>query len=150
MINALALPTRMKRPINGIKKKNQETKRLYYGATYLLEQFAQEIGLIDDLKQCFPRAYKQLLSIAFYLILEDNTPLYRFEKWHVTHKHPYGKCIDSPRSSELFASITDEQKETFFRLQAKRRIEDEYWAYDSTSISSYSKGLKRENKIRDG
>ena len=117
------------------------TNHLYYGATYLLEKFAEETGLTADLKSCFPNNYKQLMSIAFYLILEDNNPLYRFEKWHVTHKHPYGEDITSPRSSELFASITDEQVNKFFKLQAKRRVEDEYWAYDSTSISSYSETL---------
>lgn len=117
------------------------SRHMYYGATYLLETFSEELGLTADLRACFPDIYKQLLSIAFYLILEDKTPLYRFEKWHITHKHPYGEDISSPRSSELFAKITDEQINKFFRLQAKRRIEDEYWAYDSTSISSYSETL---------
>ena len=120
-----------------------ETKRLYYGATYLLESFSDELGLTKDLKQCFPNTYKKLLSIAFFLILEDNNPLYRFEKWNLTHKHPYGKDIASPRSSELFASITDDQVMKFLRLQAKRRVEDEYWAYDSSSISSYSETLNQ-------
>lgn len=62
-----------------------ETRHLYYGATYLLNEFANELGLASDLRQCFPETYKQLLSVAFYLILEDNNPLYRFEKWHL---HP--------------------------------------------------------------
>lgn len=118
-----------------------ETRHLYYGATYLLNEFADELGLAADLRQCFPETYKQLLSVAFYLILEDNNPLYRFEKWHLTHKHPYGESITSPRSSELFASITDDQVNKLFRLQGRRRVEDEYWAYDSTSISSYSETL---------
>ena len=118
-----------------------ETRHLYYGATYLLNEFADELGLAADLRQCFPETYKQLLSAAFYLILEDNNPLYRFEKWHLTHKHPYGESITSPRSSELFASITDDQVNKLFRLQGRRRVEDEYWAYDSTSISSYSETL---------
>lgn len=118
-----------------------ETRHLYYGATYLLNEFANELGLAADLRQCFPETYKQLLSVAFYLILEDNNPLYRFEKWHLTHKHPYGESITSPRSSELFASITDDQVNKFFRLQGRRRVEDEYWAYDSTSISSYAETL---------
>lgn len=74
-------------------------------------------------------------------LLEDKNPLYRFEKWHHTHKHPFGQDIASPRSSEFFASITDEQINKFFRLQGKRRIVEEYWAYDSTSISSYSETL---------
>ena len=120
-----------------------ESKHLFYGATYLLESFADEIGLTHDLKQCFPDTYQKLLSIAFFLILEDNNPLYRFEKWHLTHKHPYGQDIASPRSSEFFASITDDQVTQFLRLQAKRRVEEEYWAYDSSSISSYSETLNQ-------
>lgn len=119
------------------------SKRLYFGATYLLESFANEIGLTNDLKLCFPETYKKLLSVAFFLILEDNNPLYRFEKWNLTHKHPYGQDIASPRSSELFSMITDDQITKFLRLQAKRRVEDEYWAYDSSSISSYSETLNQ-------
>ena len=120
-----------------------ETKHLYYGATYLFDKLADELGLAADLKLCFPDSYKKLLSIAYYLILEDNNPLYRFEKWNHTHKHPYGADICSPRSSEFFSAITDEQINKFFRLQGKRRVEDEYWAYDSTSISSYSETLSQ-------
>jgi len=69
--------------------------------------------------------------------------LSRFPKWAATHKHPYEKNIPSQRSSELFASITEDAKDRFFRLQGKRRIEKEYWAYDTTSISSYSKCLSQ-------
>ena len=47
------------------------------------------------------------------------------------------------RSSDLFSLVTDEAKERFFRLQGKRRMENEYWAYDTTSISSYSESLKQ-------
>lgn len=107
----------------------------------MFDKLADELGLTADLKVCFPDSYKKLLSIAYYLILEDNNPLYRFEKWNFTHKHPYGADISSPRSSEFFSSITDEQINKFFRLQGKRRVDDEYWAYDSTSISSYSETL---------
>lgn len=129
------------------------TRHMYYGATYLLEKFADELGLTSDLKACFPDTYKKLLSIAFYLILEDNNPLYRFEKWHLTHKHPYDGDITSPGSSELFSTIKDDQVNKFFRLQGRRRVEDEYWAYDSTSISSYSETLSQvqygKNKEND-
>ncbi len=118
-----------------------EARHLYYGATYLLDQLSEELGLTADLRRCFPDTYKKLLSISYYLILEDNNPLYRFEKWNFTHKHPYGADISSPRSSEFFAAITDDQVSKFFRLQGKRRVEEEYWAYDSTSISSYSETL---------
>jgi transposase len=115
--------------------------RQFYGATYLFDAIGNKIGITDDLKTCFPDTYKQILSIAYYLILEDKSPLSRFPKWSTLHQHPYGKDIPSQRSSELFASITEEERYNFFRLQGKRRTEKEYWAYDTTSISSYSQSL---------
>ena len=118
-------------------------KRLFYGATYLLDAIGRELGLPEDLKRCFPGAYRQMLSIVYYLILEDRSPLYRFEKWGLTHRHPYGGDIPSQRSSELFMEIEEGAVQQFFRLQGRRRMEQEYWAYDITSISSYSEGLKQ-------
>ena len=128
------------------------TERLFYGATYLLDQIGDVTGVTDDLKTCFPDTYKQILSVAYYLALEDQNPLSRFHKWATLHKHPYGKDIPSQRSSELFQSITEEAKMQFFRLQGKRRAEKEYWAYDSTSISSRSEGLRQVKfgKNKDG
>jgi len=120
-----------------------ETARSFYGATYLLDAIGDKLGIAEDVKQCFPHSYKQLLSIAYYLILEDKNPLFRFEKWSSIHRHPYGKNITSQRSSDLFASITEAQKDTFFRLQGRRRTEKEFWEYDTTSISSYSEQLRQ-------
>lgn len=128
------------------------SRHMFYGATYLLDSLSDGLGLTADLRSCFPDSYKKLLSVAFYLILEDNNPLYRFEKWNLTHWHPYGEDISSPRSSELFSSITDQQINKFFQLQGRRRVEEEYWAYDSTSISSYSEALTQVQygKNKDG
>jgi len=120
-----------------------ETARSFYGATYLLDAIGDKLGITDDVKQCFPNSYRQILSIAYYLILEDRNPLFRFEKWSSIHRHPYGKNITSQRSSDLFASITEAEKDMFFRLQGRRRTEKEFWAYDTTSISSYSEQLRQ-------
>lgn len=122
---------------------SEKIARSFYGATYLLDAIGETLGIKEDLKQCFPQSYRQMLSIIYYLVLEDQTPLYRFDKWSELHHHPYGKSISSQRSSELFASVTEEAKQQFFHLQGKRRRETEYWAYDITSISSYSEGLKQ-------
>ena len=73
---------------------------------------------------------------------------------------PVGKIVPALTAFEgktgdlvLFQSITEEAKIQFFRLQGKRRAEKEYWAYDSTSISSRSEMLKqvkyRKNKDED-
>lgn len=121
----------------------EHVSRSFYGATYLFDAIGESLGITADLKKCFPDTYKQILSTAYYLIMEDKNPLSRFPKWAATHKHPYGKSIPSQRSSELFASISEDARNRFFRLQGNRRIEKEYWAYDTTSISSYSRCLKQ-------
>ena len=115
--------------------------RKFYGATYLLDSIGEKLGIVDDLKFCFPDDYKKILSLVYYLIMEDKNPLFRFEKWGAIHKHPHGKDIPSQRSSEVLASITADTQAEFFRRQGKRRIEKEYWAYDTTTISSYSETL---------
>jgi transposase len=118
-------------------------KRSFYGATYLLDSIGEKLGITEDLKYCFPDTYKQIMSVAYYTILEDSSPLYRFEKWAALHKHPYGSDISSQRSSELFASMKEDSVKKFFRLQGRRRSEHEFWAYDITSISSYSEHLRQ-------
>ena len=125
--------------------------RTFFGATYLFDHIVDVTGLASDLKTCFPDIHKQILSIAYYLILEDKNPLCRFPKWSKLHTHPHGSTISSQRSSEIFSSITEEQRLNFFRLQANRRTEKEYWAYDTTSISSYSELLTqvRHGKNKD-
>jgi len=134
-------PTRKRK-----SNKKQETsiaKRSFYGATLLFDKIGEKIGLTEDLKNCFPDTYQQILSIAYYLILEDKNPLSRFTKWSATHKHPHGENISSQRSSDLFANMSNDSRERFFYKQGKRRVEKEFWAYDTTSISSYSKCLKQ-------
>ena len=73
--------------------------RQFYGATYLLDQISSKTGISADLGRCFGSMASRILSIAYYLVLEEGMPLYRFHKWGMTHRHPYGKDIPSQRSS---------------------------------------------------
>ena len=119
-----------------------ESTRSFYGTTYLFDAIGEKFGIVKDLKTCFPDFYKQILSVSYYLIMEDRNPLSRFPHWAATHTHPFGGNISSQRSSELFANITEDAKQNFFKLQGERRLETEYLAYDTTSISSYSQSIK--------
>lgn len=120
-----------------------ECKRLFSGATFLLDRIGEALGIEADLKGCFPGIHKELLSLAYYLALEPLSPLYRFKRWAATHEHPYSKDIPSQRSSELLPMVTEAAKMNFFQKQAKRRVETEYLFYDSTSVGSYSEQLKQ-------
>ena len=117
--------------------------RKFYGSTYLLDQICSKTGIAADLGRCFGSMASQIMSIAYYLVLEEGQPLYRFHKWDITHMHPYGKDIPSQRSSELFGFITEDAKMSYFRCQAKRHGINEYLAFDTTSISSYSTLIKQ-------
>lgn len=118
-------------------------RRCFFGATYLLDAIGKKLGIRDDLKSCFPNTYKQILSIVYYLILEENSSLFRFEKWSLLHKHPYKDNIPSQRISELFSSIDESSRQRFFKLFGRHKKDNEFWAYDTTSISSYSKQLRQ-------
>jgi len=128
-------------------------QRSFFGASYLLDEIGKETGVEADLRACFSDQYKKILSIAYYLILEENNSLSRFSHWQKLHIHPYGDDIASQRSSELFQSIDEKARMSFFKKQGKRRIEKEYWAFDITTISSYSEVLKQvkngKNKEHD-
>jgi transposase len=134
------------------QKQTPECKRLFSGAVYLFDKIGEITGVTQDLMVCFPHHYKEILSLAYYLTLEPHVPLYRFSKWAASHEHPYGRDIPSQRSSELLSQITEGSKMDFLKRQAKRRSENEYLFYDSTSISSYSIQLKqvKYGKNKDG
>jgi transposase len=162
-VNGVFVPNKkylLRQELESIKNKtkpgpipNEVCMRTFYGATYLLDEIGRKTGLEQDLKACFPNDYKAILSLAYYLVLESQNPMYRFGRWSRTHKHPFGKNIPSQRSSELFGRISEADKMTFFQRQSKRRLEKEYLAYDTTSISSYSQSLKQvrygKNKEQD-
>jgi len=120
-----------------------ESNRLFHGATYMFDAIGKRLGVTHDLRQCFPDTYDKILSVAYYLIMEDRNSLSRFPKWGRTHVHPYGKELPSQRSSDLFSSIGEHAKQQFFQAQSSRRLETEYLAYDTTSISSHSKLMKQ-------
>jgi hypothetical protein len=119
------------------------SSRAFCGATCLFDAIGGKLGITEDLKSCFPDSWKQILSIAYYLIMEDRNPLSRFPRWSASHRHPFGEVIQSQRSSEIFGTIAEDSKQRFFRAQTRRRMETEYLAYDTTSVSSYSMLLKQ-------
>lgn len=126
--------------------------RVYCGATHLLDAIAKRSGILDDLKTSFPEDYLKLLSLAYYLVLESDSPMYRFAKWAHNHHHPHGEDIPDQRISELFSGISEHAKMMFFENQRARRVEKEHLVYDTTSISSYSEIISqvRYGKNKDG
>ena len=117
-------------------------RRVYFGATHLLDEISAIAGIQEDLRACFPHSYKMLMSLVYYLVLESDSPLYRFSRWAFDHQHPWGEDLPSQRISEMLRDVPEQAKLEFFKRQSRRRQEKEYLAYDTTSISSYSEYIK--------
>ena len=129
-------------------------KRTYWGAAHLLDEIGRATGVSRDIEASFPLMWKEILSLAYYLVLEGDSPMYRFVRWGHDHWHPYGSPISSQRISEIMRDISENGKMTFFKKQAARRRDKEYLAYDTTSVSSRSEYIKAvrygKNKDNDG
>lgn len=91
-----------------------DCKRQFYGATYLLDCIGEKLGITDDLKACFPNLYKQIMSISYFLVLENGLSMYRFRKWSLIHRHPYGEVLSSQHISDLLGAIPESSKMEFF------------------------------------
>jgi len=121
------------------------------GPTILLDHICEKIELASILKKSFPEHWNVILSLAYFQTIEGKA-LSRVEHWSETHRHPYKEYIDNRRVSELLPTITEEKQLSFFKKWAEKRLEEEYLAYDITSVSSYSElnNMVRYGYNRDG
>jgi transposase len=124
-----------------VSRANPLSQRLFCGTTHLLENLSQQIGLTDDLTNAFPDSSKAILSVSQFLLSEGSSTMARFTRWSRTHAHPLKQEMSSQRLSELFESVSQDRLEAFSRARIQR-AGDEYWFYDTTSISSYSEYIE--------
>jgi transposase len=110
-----------------------------YGAYYVLSAIAEGIGLTALLQEVFPELWRRLLTCAFFEVSEKR-PLYLCEAWSESTQTETREILSSQRISELLKEIGNQEHKRleFFRSWAKHRAEQEYIAFDITSISSYS------------
>ena len=108
-----------------------------FGAFYLLRQLADRMGLLTVLREALPVCWGEVFNLAAYLI-STGDPFSYCEDWLAsTEALPVGS-MTSQRISELLASITQHDRDSFYQLWCSRRSEAEYLALDITSTSSYS------------
>jgi transposase len=130
-------------PVSSTTQNNTVTsphKITDYGNTYALMKVAKEIGLAHILENCFPSNWQNMLATAFYMLCEGNVMMY-LEDWFDDTNIPFSCRMDDKRCSEMFASISHRERMNFFEKWVKKRQEQEFIAYDVTSISTYSSGI---------
>jgi transposase len=109
-----------------------------YGSYALFRDLADRIHLLDVLRKAFPASFREIFSLACFLV-ESQEPLAYFAEWmSQTETLPLTVPLSSQRISDLLASITLDQRDAFFSEWVDHTAEDQYVALDITSISSYS------------
>jgi hypothetical protein len=107
------------------------------GPNLILRKIADDTGLSAILKRCFPEKHEHILSLAFFLV-QKGLPLSRCESWSVANAHPYGEALLSQHVSNLLKTISEGERQTFFKKWMAVVCEKDWLCYDLTSVSSYS------------
>ena len=107
------------------------------GPSIILDSLTERLGLEKLLKASFPKIYKQILTMAYYLASHGG-PLSHCVSWCRSHEHPFEAPLTSQCISEVLRSINMDGKQTFLNKWMKQILEDDYLCYDITSVSSYS------------
>nr|WP_080752165.1 IS1634 family transposase [Bradyrhizobium japonicum] len=110
---------------------------LEFGAMYLLQSIAQQIGLLHALQSALPNVHLEIFTLACYLVSSGDPFLY-CEEWLSKTSCPAVGSLSSQRISDLLQTITPDGREAFYQAWCQLRCEQEYLALDITSTSSYS------------
>lgn len=124
-----------------LKKPMPEKKAVYnYGVYDVFNKICTKIGVTKLLKRYFPENYEEILTMAQYMLTEGNV-MYYIDDYTEEHSTPIKGILNNEKCSKVFSSIRQEDIMLFFREWIKQKKNNEYVAYDVTSISSYSKNI---------
>lgn len=126
----------------------QEVKQLHAGATWALDQLVAQSPVGEALKWAFPqrRDYLKILSICYFIILNQDNNISKYETFAEVTRLPWGAPLAPSSISRVFRKIRNQQIETYFSvfrdelLEQQEKYSDKNeitLALDSTSGSNY-------------
>jgi len=111
-----------------------------FGLAYFLQTIAENIGLVEILRQAMPVCWQKVLVLASYLVAEDK-PVAYCSDWVEVNECPDAGSMASQRISELLCVFGYNERTKFYKQWYLRVRENEYIALDITSVSSYSENM---------
>jgi transposase len=113
-----------------------------YGASFVFERIIAETKLYETVKEAFGDITDDMMAVALALACQGSK-LYLVEQWLAMNHCRYSRRnLSSPRISELLKEITFDKRNRFFMGWIKGVKEDEYLAYDITSVSCYARSIE--------
>ena len=109
-----------------------------YGSYFLLNTITRDFQLDTLLHRVFGKDAQSILMLSIYMALEGNV-LSNCGDWMEETLTGSDFIIPSQECSRLLKVIDEAKRNDFFRTWVHVRQQQEYLAYDVTSISSYSK-----------
>lgn len=149
------IPTRPKRQ----KTQNStiQASRQRVGLTRILEWIGKQSGIDEDLYAATDEATAQkILTLAQYWLANGSHSLPHLEKWQITHQTPYPEGLSESTYHRLFEDLGRDEgvQQRYFKNRAQRLDESPSIAFDSTTVSTYSKhqidARQGFNKAEDG
>lgn len=123
------------------------TTRVNTGATDILSLVGKRSGLDAAVRAAYPDGgiADKILSIARYQVASGGDTIHNIDVWQYDHDLPYEHGMSEDVCYDLFEDLgfdsTGEQR-LFERLSAIGGADQQVMAFDSTTISTYSEGLK--------
>ena len=132
------------------------SKELTYARTYvsgphlLFDTITERIGLKGILRDTLPKDADGILTCAYYMLSEGKA-LSRCEQWSAGAVTPLMRRFGDQRISEMLDRLKKDNQMRFFNRWVSKAAENDTYALDITSISSYSDeiGIVRAGYNRD-
>jgi transposase len=112
-----------------------------YGVFWFLRIAAKKTGLWDILQEALPSKWREIFTLACYLIVSDKPVMY-CEDWISENEWLNVDNMSSQRVSDLLSAFCEAERDNFYRAWCRHIQEKEYVALDITSISSYSRQIQ--------
>lgn len=112
------------------------------GYSAVIEKAFQDLNLDQILHDNFELSYRHIMSVASYAIREGAVMSYIDDFMEKHYCFGSAGILTNQRVSELFASLSENQRKGFFIDWIKHVTANDCIAYDVTSISTYSNGIE--------
>lgn len=113
---------------------------LNFGSTYLIDQIFRRLNIKEYLEKAFGTSNARKIELISSYMCLDSSVMFYLEDFCTSNFIYDSLVLTSSNATHVFDNITHNERMEFYKSWVKHIGENEYIAYDVTSISSYSKG----------
>lgn len=131
-------------------RKAKDLRVVHAGATWLLDEVIADTPLSKALRDTFNtyNSTQKLLSLAYFKILEPEKAMYLYEDFALATRLPYHRPLDIGCITRFLQHVDSAKLDKFFVklnqyciYEEEKQKNNDYYALDSTSISTCTKEL---------